>query len=75
MTTSSLFDAKYCLINGILYQKIGVINLNEIKIWTEIKKIIEKDNLISSGKYKIDEQNNFPTTLRQKIEKKFRIFC
>ena len=52
-----------------------MINLNEIKIWTEIKKIIETDNLISSSKYKIDEQNIFPTTLRQKIEKKFRIFC
>ena len=32
-------DAKYSLINGKLYQTIGVINLNEIKNWNEIKKV------------------------------------
>ena len=31
VTTSELFDAKYSLVNGKLYQTIGVINLNEIK--------------------------------------------
>ena len=36
LTTSGLFDAKYSLINGMLYQRISVINLNEIKIWMEI---------------------------------------
>ena len=31
MTTLGLLDAKYNLVNGKLYQKIGVINLNEIE--------------------------------------------
>ena len=31
VTTSELFDAKYSLVNGKLYQTIGVINLNEIE--------------------------------------------
>ena len=33
-------DAKYGLINRKLYQTIGIINLNEIKNWNEIKKIL-----------------------------------
>ena len=33
-----LMDVKYSLINGKLYKTIGVINLNEIKNWNEIKK-------------------------------------
>ena len=39
VTTSRLIDAKYGLINGKLYQTIGVINLNKIKNWNKIKKI------------------------------------
>ena len=31
VTTSGLFDAKYSLVNGKLYQTIEVINLNEIE--------------------------------------------
>ena len=31
-------DAKYDLINGKLYQRTPVINLNKIKNWKEIKK-------------------------------------
>ena len=38
ITTNGLIDAKYGLINGKLYQTIGVINLNEIINWNEIKK-------------------------------------
>ena len=38
LTTSGLVDAKYSLINGILYQVIGVMNLSEIKKWNKIKK-------------------------------------
>ena len=37
LTTSSLVDAKHNLINGTLYQVIGVIKLNEIKNWSETK--------------------------------------
>ena len=36
LKTNGLLDAKYSLINGILYQVIGVMNLNEIKNWNEI---------------------------------------
>ena len=39
VTTSRLIDAKYGLINGKLYQTIGVINLNKIKNWNKIKII------------------------------------
>ena len=38
VTFGGLMDAKYGRINRKLYQKIGVINLNEIKNWNEIKK-------------------------------------
>ena len=38
VTVGGLMDAKYRLINGELYQIIGVISLNEIKHWKEIKK-------------------------------------
>ena len=38
VTVGGLMDGKYDLINGKLYQTIGVINLNEIKNWNEIKK-------------------------------------
>ena len=31
LTTSRLFAAKYSLINRMLFEAIGVINLNEIK--------------------------------------------
>ena len=31
-------DAQYSFINGKLYQTIGIINLNKIKNWNEIKK-------------------------------------
>ena len=40
LTTSGLFAAKYSLINRILYETIGVINLNEIKKLDSDKKII-----------------------------------
>ena len=38
LTTNSLVDAKYTWIKRLLYHVIGVINLNEIKNWSEIKK-------------------------------------
>ena len=38
VTVGGLMDAKYSLINGNLYQTIGVINLNEIKNWNKIRK-------------------------------------
>ena len=38
VTTNRLIDVKYRLINRKLYQTIGIINLNEIKNWNEIKK-------------------------------------
>ena len=38
LTTSRLFAAKYSLINRMLFEAIGVINLNEIKNQAEIKK-------------------------------------
>ena len=38
LTTNGLVDAKYNLIDRILYQVIGIINLNKIKNWNEIKK-------------------------------------
>ena len=37
LVTNGLADTKYGLINGIMYQVIGVINLNEIEKWEEIK--------------------------------------
>ena len=36
VTAGGLMDAKYSLINGKLYQTIGVINLNDIKNWNKI---------------------------------------
>ena len=47
VTSNGVIDAKYDLINGKLYQTIGVINLNKIKNWNEIKK-----NL-TMGKHKL----------------------
>ena len=38
VTTNGLIDAKYDLIDGKLYQAIGIINMNEIKNQNEIKK-------------------------------------
>ena len=38
VTVGGLMNTKYGLINGKLYQKIGVLNLNKIKNWNEIKK-------------------------------------
>ena len=38
VTVGGLMDAKYSLINGNIYQTIGVINLNEIKNWNKIRK-------------------------------------
>ena len=38
LTTNGLVDAKYSLINEILYQVIGVMNLNKITKWNKIKK-------------------------------------
>ena len=38
VTVGGLMDAKYGFINRKLYQTVGVINLNEIKNWNEIKK-------------------------------------
>ena len=50
VTVGGLIDVKYGLINGKLYQAIGVTNLNEIENWNEIKKssrwvIIETQNI------------------------------
>ena len=41
VTVGGLMDAKYSLINGNLYQTIGVLNLNEIKNWNKIKKSLQ----------------------------------
>ena len=38
LQTAGLSSAKYPLINGKYKQMIGVINLNEIRNWSEIKK-------------------------------------
>ena len=38
VTVGGLMDAKYSLINGKLYQTISVINLNEIRNWSKIKR-------------------------------------
>ena len=38
VTVGGLMDAKYGFRNRKLYQTVGVINLNEIKNWNEIKK-------------------------------------
>ena len=43
VTVGGLMDAKYCIINGKIYKKIGVINLNKIKNWNKIKKILAMD--------------------------------
>ena len=40
VTVGGLMNAKYSLINGKLYQTIGVINLNKIKNCNKIKKIL-----------------------------------
>ena len=40
LQTVGISDAKYALINEKYKQTIGVINLDEIKNWTEIKKNI-----------------------------------
>ena len=37
VTMGRLIDAKSSFINGKLYQTIGLINLNEIEKWNEIK--------------------------------------
>ena len=57
LTTNSLVDAKYTWINRLLYQVIGVINLNEIKNWSEIKKSSTLKS--SSLKQKTFETLNF----------------
>lgn len=44
VTAGGLIDGKYSLINRKLYQKIVIINLNEINNWNEIKK---KSSLLS----------------------------
>ena len=38
LVTNGLFNAKYSLINGELFQTVGVINLSEIENWEKIKK-------------------------------------
>ena len=38
LMTNGLPDAKCSLINGILYQEIGIIILNKIKNWNEISE-------------------------------------
>ena len=38
VTVGGLMDAKYDLINEKQYQTIGIINLEKIKNWNEIKK-------------------------------------
>ena len=38
LTIGGLMDAQYGFINGKLYQTIGIINLNKIKNWNEIKR-------------------------------------
>ena len=43
VTVGGLMDAKYILINGKPYQTISVINLNKIKNWNKIKKILAMD--------------------------------
>ena len=40
VTVGGLIGAKYGLINGKLYQTIGVINLNEIRNWNEMRKYL-----------------------------------
>ena len=45
VTIGGLMDAKYGLINRKLYQAIGIINLNEIKNWNEIKKFLQWVNV------------------------------
>ena len=45
LTVAGLMDAKYGLINGKLYQTIGVINLKEIKNWNKIKKSLQQVNV------------------------------
>ena len=39
--TNGLSDAKYSLINDKLQQVIGIIIVNKIEKWEEIKKIIQ----------------------------------
>ena len=41
VTVGGLMDGKYGLINGKLYQTIGIINLNEIKNWSKVKKSLQ----------------------------------
>ena len=38
LVTNGLSNAKYSLINGELFQTVGVINLSEIENWEKIKK-------------------------------------
>ena len=37
VTVVGFMDAKYSLINGKLYQAIGVINFNDIENWNKVK--------------------------------------
>ena len=45
VTVGGLMDAKYSLINGKLYQTIGLLNLNEIKNGNKIKKCLQWVNV------------------------------
>ena len=37
LISNTLYDARTILINGKIYKSIGVVNVNEIKNWAELK--------------------------------------
>ena len=52
--TNRLNDAKETLINGKLFQGIGVIYTSEIKVWKNIKKTSHRTNaVLTDSKYPI----------------------
>ena len=59
MTINGLIDAKYRLINGILYTAFDVTNLNEIINWNEIKKLLRWVNVNFQSQADNDQTKHF----------------
>ena len=68
LSTNGLTDAKYGLINDKLQQLIGIINLNEIEKWEEIKKSSRWVN----GSFQTQTENRQPKHIAYNFQTKNR---
>ena len=60
IVVGGLVDAKYSIINGKIYQTIGVINASEIENWDEIKKSSRWVNVEFQSQGENREATHFP---------------